>query len=356
MNYTMTNDTVTVYHNGKNNTVRRGASNFMQLRNALAAEDWVAAELALSVKTALLAWAKGKFKIEGNIITHDGEELPQALSQRIMKMSELGEDAGPVCKFWEKLKKNPSKRSVDQLWPFLDQKGIPLTPEGNFLAYKGVRSDFKDAHSGMFDNSPGAVNEMPRNKISDDPNEACHEGFHVGALEYARTFSERVVICEVDPADVVCIPYDHSHQKMRVSKYKVIGNHNGQFLSNTVNDAEIPDIDVDMDDDDNQCQDGDCGWCDNCDDEQNDEPCDDCSGCDDCDPKEEVRVVAPVGFIVPKKYDRFQKLETFQLFNETMETLRDYARNGLKIVGASKIPGGKIALVDVIERTRDSRK
>ena len=52
---------------------------------------------------------------------------------------------------------------------------------------------------------------------------------HVGALAYAITFcsggGSRIVICEVDPENVVCVPYDCSQQKMRVCEYKVIGHH-----------------------------------------------------------------------------------------------------------------------------------
>ena len=105
-----------------------------------------------------------------------------------------------------------------------------------FLAYKGVTSNMTDAHTGTVDNSIGVTNELPRNKISDDPNKDCHFGFHVGALDYAKTFSNRVIICKVDPADVVCVPYDCSQQKMRVCKYKVIGHWNGQPMSSTTID------------------------------------------------------------------------------------------------------------------------
>lgn len=43
---------------------------------------------------------------------------------------------------------------------------------------------FKDHHSNKWENHPGKVLSMPRNKISDDPRTPCHEGFHVGALRH----------------------------------------------------------------------------------------------------------------------------------------------------------------------------
>lgn len=300
--YTMTNNTITVTHKGKVNLVRKGAPNFVNLRDALLAEDWESAVNRLTVAKAVTDWAKGRFKLEGEQVTLNGEALPTELTKRILAMAAKGEDPTRICLFWEKLSKNPSMRSVQQLWPFLNHQGIPLTKDGTFLAYKGVRSDYKDQHSGEFDNSPGQTHEMERNKISDDPNEACHYGFHVGALEYARSFASRVVVCEVDPADVVCIPYDSSAQKMRVCKYKVVGNHNGELLSSTSDDT---DVDVSE------------------------------------------------GVTVPKKYAKINALSVGELLEKTTDVLRDYASNGLKIVGASKIPGGKVALIAAIERVRN---
>jgi len=348
--YTMTNETISVLHAGKTHMVRKGAANFTTLREALLAEDWDAVPSRLTVAKAVADWCKGKFTVDGDLIKFEGEPLPSGLNGRIVQMVANGDDPTLICNFWEKLQKNPSKRSVDQLWPFLQQQGIPLTKEGNFLAYKGVRRDYKDAHSGTYDNSPGAVHEMPRNKISDDPNEACHEGFHVGALEYARGFSERVVVCEVDPADVVCVPYDYSCQKMRVTKYKVIGNHNGEFLPETSYEpddvSEVDDDDLILDDDLSmdeieELENEECG------------DCSDCGECDECSPIVEATVVQPPPLpTVPYRFKKIHAMDTNALFEQTMEKLRDYAANGLKIVGASRIPGGKVALIRAIEDVR----
>ena len=63
---------------------------------------------------------------------------------------------------------------------------MPITPEGNFLAYKGVNQDFTDKYSGKFDNSVGQTLEMRRNNVCDDVNVGCSAGFHAGSYEYAR--------------------------------------------------------------------------------------------------------------------------------------------------------------------------
>jgi hypothetical protein len=226
---------------------------------------------------------------------------------------------------------------VNQLWDFLQNKGIPLTEDGCFLAYKSVRQDFKDHHSGQFDNSPGKVHEMPRNQISDDPRVECHEGFHVGALEYAKnTWSgARLVVCKVDPENVVSVPHDHNSQKMRVCKYEVTGHHNGTHLPSTTfkEDTHDDEGDENEEGEDVDVQDLSPGT-----DPEPDEFTRD-------DPKKEKRPSK-------KGFTRLDKLDMENLLKESIDTLRKYATKGLVITGASKIPGGKVALVAKILEVR----
>lgn len=341
--FTVTNDVISVYHDNRMHLVRKGAPNFMPLMNALMTEDWDEAIKRLKVDQAITSWANGKFNLCGNTITYNGATVPSQLADRILAMAAKGEDPTRLCLFWEKLQRNPSKRSVDQLWPFLSHQGIPLTEEGNFLAYKGVREDFRDQYSGKFDNSPGNIIEMPRNQISDDPNEACHEGLHVGALEYAKNFSSRVVICEVDPADVVCVPYDHSYMKMRVCKYKVVGNHSGELLPSTSYTEDTSDYGYDLDqeiEDDFYAETT-----------EEDDDGDDLS-LDIDSLNDAVESVKDVKVKVPARYRKIDALDSIGLLDINLDRLRDYAANGLKIVGASRIPGGKVALIKAIENVR----
>jgi hypothetical protein len=129
------------------------------------------------------------------------------------------------------------------LFGFLQHAGIPIAPDGRFLAYKGVMKDYRDVHSSRctsetcghktYYNRPGAANEMPRNEVSDDPDVPCHAGLHVGSLAYARDLGERVVVCAVGPEDVVCVPKDCSQQKVRCCRYEVVG-HLGDQLPDTL--------------------------------------------------------------------------------------------------------------------------
>jgi hypothetical protein len=302
----MTRDSLTIVINGKATTVVRGAPNFEALRKAILAKDDDAVKKNLTVETSIQNWSKGKFKINGDTVLYDGKPVSKELNERIISTASAGGSPEPLFKFWEKLQKNPNPRSVEQLWAFLRHQGIPINENGNFYAYKGVRGDYKDKHSGRFSNVVGAVHEMDRNLVSSDPQHACHVGFHVGSLSYASGFGEVLVVCEVDPADVVCIPYDENAQKMRVCRYRVIGEHNGEYLPSTTYELEGTEL----------------------------------FPGGKATRKDKKRVVKKV-----RSMRNYREMGTKELLGEMLHNLRWYATHILKMTGASKIPGGKVPLV-----------
>lgn len=140
-------------------------------------------------------------------------------------------DVTPAVLFLENLLLNPSKRAVDELWNFLQIHRLTLTDDGCFLAYKSVRDDFMDKYSGKINNAVGAKVEVDRNSVDDDYRKHCSHGLHVGALAYSgpggwynRT-GDKVLIVKVNPKDVVSVPDDHSHQKLRCCAYEVVGEY-----------------------------------------------------------------------------------------------------------------------------------
>lgn len=245
MKYTLTNDSVTVVDGGGvAHSVRRGAPNFEPLRAAVLAGDWGAASAALTPAGGVAAWSSGAFSLgPSGAVLHAGRPVPETFGKRVLDTLAEGGAVDPLLRFFERLARNPSWRSATMLFDFMQHAGIPVAPDGSVLAYKGVTGDYKDVHSSTcsapgcdhrtYDNRPGSRNEMPRAAVSDDPDVPCHAGFHVGSLEYARGFGKRVVVCAVDPADVVCVPKDCSHQKLRCCRYRVVG-HLGDRLPSTL--------------------------------------------------------------------------------------------------------------------------
>ena len=230
--WTITNESVSVVLDGEMYTLKSGDKNFAAARAAVFAGEWDKVPALVSRGKMLEEWAAayghGKlFAFREGLVHYKGYPVPQQLNQRMLTMAEEGGDPTYLMRFWDLLDENPSNRSVFQLYSFLAHNSIAIDQDGYVLAYKGVQRDYTDYHSGEWDNSVGRENSMPRNQISDDPRSACSEGFHVGALKYAKSFGSdgRLVICRVHPKDVVCIPYDSSAQKMRCCAYKVIGHY-----------------------------------------------------------------------------------------------------------------------------------
>jgi hypothetical protein len=91
------------------------------------------------------------------------------------------------------------------------------------MAYKRVRANFTDVHTGTFDNSPGTTVKMNRRDVNEDPTQTCSAGLHVCSYSYLSHFSgDRVVSVKVNPRDCVAVPRDYSAAKMRVCEYTVI--------------------------------------------------------------------------------------------------------------------------------------
>lgn len=180
---------------------------------------------------------------ENGELFFNGEQINNHVVDRIMDFIDQGLPPEPLINFLKRLLLNPSKRAIEELYRFCEHKALPVTPEGKLLAYKGVNENYTDVHSGNFNNRPGSVHEMKRNLVNDDARVACSNGFHVGSLEYATGFGTRTVIVEVDPADVVSVPFDCEGQKMRVCKYRVVCDYKGALPGALANAATPYDSD-----------------------------------------------------------------------------------------------------------------
>ena len=77
-------------------------------------------------------------EVLNGIIYVDGEELPGALSNRVLNFIEQGLPYEPLINFWNNLKNNPSMNSVEELYGCLEHNHHPITPDGCFIAYKAI--------------------------------------------------------------------------------------------------------------------------------------------------------------------------------------------------------------------------
>ena len=226
--YILTEESLTVVIDGKAETMSSDHPAWEQAKEALKAEEWNRLQKLFDVESAVQDYldAESAIEVKDGAVYHQGEAVHNLVVDKILDFMRSKMPYQPLVKFLGKLMDNPSHRAVDELYSFLEHKNMPITPQGNFLAYKGVKPDFTDFYSGKFDNSVGQTLEMRRNGVCDNANQGCSAGFHAGSHEYAKGYASgggHLMIVEIDPSDVVSVPYDCECQKLRTAKYKVVG-------------------------------------------------------------------------------------------------------------------------------------
>jgi hypothetical protein len=200
--------------------------NFDAIVEAAKAKQWDKIAGLVDVGTAITSFGRGLVQVVDGEVLVNGNVVHSTLTERIITMIDEGFDVAPFVLFYENLLSNPSKRSIDELYGFLEVSNLPITEDGHFLAYKKVQSNYLDIHSGTFDNSVGATCSMLRDQVDDDKERTCSHGLHFCSKEYLNKFgntTSRVMIVKINPRDVVSIPIDYNNAKGRCCEYLVIG-------------------------------------------------------------------------------------------------------------------------------------
>ncbi len=220
------NNIVVVIGN-KSHTISKTHITYTKVLDAIKAGDWDTVKDTIEPKKVVLNYGKGNVSIKGETLFWKGKELHSAMSTRMIAMLQEGFPIEPMVNFMENLFANPSKRAVDELYGFLEKSQLPITPDGHFLAYKKVRANYFDCHTGTMDNSVGKIVEMERNEVDDNKDRTCSAGLHFCSLGYLNHFGgEKIMIVKINPRDVVSIPSDYNDTKGRACRYEVIGELN----------------------------------------------------------------------------------------------------------------------------------
>lgn len=262
----ITNQSITIGFDGDTKTVMKESNLYDKLLLAIKEERWDDIPGLLTPETAVASMSNGDMRVEGGQVyvkIPSGENfntdfaVPSGLNSTILFYIENNLPFQPLVKFAVNLSMNPSYRSVQQLFTFLEKNNFTITEDGKFIAYKSVKEDFMDVHSGKYDNSVGNVVSMPRNQVNEDPEQTCSYGLHVANYDYAHNVygGPVTVFVEVNPKDVVAVPMDYNNAKMRVCEYKVLGVSKGEIkdpIYKTTN-MDLDDVDVDLDDEEDAC-------------------------------------------------------------------------------------------------------
>ena len=262
--------------NGKAYNVNTDHPNYTKLLDSARTRNWQEFVNNIDISSSINAYLTNGVQVVDGVVTYQGDALHNSLTKRIVDFIRNDLPSQPLVKFLENLLQNPSKRAVDELYDFLEVGELPITEDGCFLAFKNVKVDFKDIHSGTFDNSVGSTCSMLRNKVDEDKDRTCSYGLHFCSIAYLPHFSDsnggHTMIVKINPKDVVAIPADYNNTKGRTCRYEVVGEYTDDWRSKLDRgengfDSPLYDEDgnewEDYDDEDQEdYSDGDSGDCD----------------------------------------------------------------------------------------------
>jgi hypothetical protein len=286
--FTKTSDGITLFVNAKVYTVSSADSRFLTLWQAVKKSDLKEITNILENKTPLekvvdkVNQAGLTVDQNGNLV-YKGINFNNSLSKTIVDYYNDGAPFKYLLNFLDRLIENPLVKAmgnkelmaslglsenqldkfIDDFYAFISHGNLPITPEGNFLAYKVVDSTFWSKRGGSMKllsgtvddtgkilNAPGQYIRCERNEV--DPNRAkdCSYGLHVGALTYSGpggsyyNQGDKTVIVSVSPTDVIAVPLDYGRSKMRVSAYTVIQEYVAP-LDNTAQNEDLTEVQKD---------------------------------------------------------------------------------------------------------------
>jgi hypothetical protein len=235
--------------NGQSYTIDTDHPKYTQALDAVRQKNWDGFINLINISKQVQSYFNGTgVEIYDGSINYHGQVIHNTLTKRILNFMREGLPHEPLLNFFKNLMANPSKRAVDELYDFLEAGELPITEDGHFLAFKNVRSNYFDIHSGKFDNSVGKVCEMPRNGVDEDKDRTCSSGLHFCSIKYLPHFSDgengKTMIVKINPRDVVAIPADYNNTKGRTCRYEVVAEHKDDWRSKLNRDESGFDSDL----------------------------------------------------------------------------------------------------------------
>lgn len=224
----ITRDGASFFIGGKPYTIDNNHTNYERIIDAARNDQWESipnlADVHAAVNKVVQQTNIKDLRIENGSVIYKHITIPSDLGEYVINLTRDVMDLKPIVNFMDKLLMNPDHRVFQQLFGFISYGKNPITPEGNFLAYKRVREDFTSVHDSTFKNDVGTTVEMPREKCNNNPEDTCSSGLHFCSKEYLANFSgEKVIVLEISPTDVVSIPVDYNNTKGRACRYKIVG-------------------------------------------------------------------------------------------------------------------------------------
>lgn len=231
----LTANGMSLFIDGQQYSVAKDNPNYSKICDALREKKYDNIEKLLDIRSTVKEYlSKDKdFTLENDAVYLNGEKFSEGVTGKVLSMIDGGFSPEPLFNFLRKVRQNPSAVSQNELLLFCVANGFMIHEDGDIIAYKSVRGDYTDIHTGKIRNAVRDVIELPRHQVDDRRDQTCSFGLHFAAFEYASTWAgeidgvnRRLMVMKVNPRDVVSIPADYNNQKGRCCRYEVIAELN----------------------------------------------------------------------------------------------------------------------------------
>lgn len=120
--------------------------------------------------------------------------------------------------------------------------GVLIDKSGNLLLWKRVRDNLDSYHVNddgtPFKHTIGKRASIPESKVEKDTSILCASGLHVCTYQYLSSFYQNdgvILLCKVNPKDIISIPAEEGLAKLRVMGYTPILKLDQNHSDNAVN-------------------------------------------------------------------------------------------------------------------------
>lgn len=237
ISYTRTPTSLTLIVNYRPTVIPSSHPNFAELVKLAGNPDTTEADIKplLDIPAAITNYTGGEVTVVNGRLFYRGSEVKNNLATIILGFVKSGqpEAAEPFKKFLANCRQNPDLALIETIYDWCVKGGLPITPEGELIAWKIVGKDYKSKRAGKrgrLDHSIGATVVEPREECDPNRNQTCSTGIHFCSLEYLENGNygslnggDRIVAVVINPADITAIPTDYNLSKGRCCKLRVVG-------------------------------------------------------------------------------------------------------------------------------------
>lgn len=215
--YVLKNDYIQVILEGQPFSLTATHPTFKKLKSAIKDKDWAKVPKLVSLAKTLQFESFGKVTVENGKVFYKNEEIKNVLASKISELIRRDKPVTYLIKFLDKLYMNPSSEARDEFYGWLASADLPITDDGEFLAYKSVDDNLKDQHTHTIDNRPGQIILGDRSWFDTNYRHQCSTGYHICSKQYGL-YGQRVLAVKASPADVLSA----QGGKLRVVNYEVL--------------------------------------------------------------------------------------------------------------------------------------